>query len=126
MPSIILTWSSTFVITNSADARRFVIIDTKLYVSVVTLSKQDNGNFRQQLKSGLKRTSNWNKYQSGPKTYAQNRYLNQLVDPNFQGVNRLFVLSFENEEDRRSHSNYSLPKVELKDYNVTIHGKSNF
>ena len=126
MPSIILTWSSTFVITNSADARRFVIIDTKLYVSVVTLSKQDNGNFRQQLKSGFKRTSNWNKYQSGPKTYAQNRYLNQLVDPNFQGVNRLFVLSFENEEDRRSHSNYSLPKVELKDYNVTIHGKSNF
>ena len=90
MPSIILTWSSTFVITNSADARRFVIIDTKLYVSVVTLSKQDNGNFRQQLKSGFKRTSNWNKYQSGPKTYAQNRYLNQLVDPNFQGVNRLF------------------------------------
>ena len=126
MPSIILTWSSTFVITNSADARRFVIIDTKLYVSVVTLSKQDNGNFRQQLKSGFKRTSNWNKYQSGPKTYAQNRYLNQLVDPNFQGVNRLFVLSFENTEDRRSHSNYSLPKVELKDYNVTIHGKSNF
>ena len=126
MPSIILTWSSTFVITNSADARRFVIIDTKLYVSVVTLSKLDNGNFRQQLKSGFKRTSNWNKYQSGPKTYAQNRYLNQLVDPNFQGVNRLFVLSFENEEDRRSHSNYSLPKVELKDYNVTIHGKSNF
>ena len=126
MPSIILTWSSTFVITNSADARRFVIIDTKLYISVVTLSKQDNGNFRQQLKSGFKRTSNWNKYQSGPKTYAQNRYLNQLVDPNFQGVNRLFVLSFENEEDRRSHSNYSLPKVELKDYNVTIHGKSNF
>ena len=38
----------------------------------------------------------------------------------------LFVLSFENEEDRRSHSNYSLPKVELKDYNVTVHGKSNF
>ena len=126
MPSIILTWSSTFVITNSADARRFVIIDTKLYVSVVTLSKLDNGNFRQQLKSAFKRTSNWNKYQSGPKTYAQNRYLNQLVDPNFQGVNRLFVLPFENEEDRRSHSNYSLPKVELKDYNVTIHGKSNF
>ena len=46
------------------------------------------------------------------KTYAQNRYLNHLVDPSFQGVNRLFVLSFENEDDRTSHSTYYHPKVE--------------
>ena len=45
---------------------------------------------------------------------------NHLADPSFQGVNRLFVLSFENEDDRRSHSNYCLPKVEVKDYNVMI------
>ena len=48
----------------------------------------------QQLKSGFKKTINWNKYQSSIKTYAQNRYLNHLVNPSFQGVNRLFVLSF--------------------------------
>ena len=41
---------------------------------------------------------NWNKYQSDPKTYAQNRYLNHLVDPIFQEVNRLFVLSYENDD----------------------------
>ena len=49
------------------------------------------------------------------KTYAQNRYLNHLVNPSFQGVNKLFVLSFENENDRTLHSTYYLPKVEIKD-----------
>ena len=43
---------------------------------------------------------------------------NHLVDPIFQGVNRLFVLPFENENDRTSHSMYYLPKVEIKNYNV--------
>ena len=80
--------------------------DTKLYVPVVTLSNQDNTKLLQQLKSSLKRTINWNKYQSNPKTYSQNRYLTHLVDPSFQGVNRLFVLSFENEDDGTSHSTY--------------------
>ena len=77
----------------------------------------------QQLKYRFKRTINWNKYQSDPKTYAQNQYLNHLVDPSFQGVNRFFVLSFENENDRAPDSEYYLPKVEIKDYNVKIDGK---
>ena len=63
------------------------------------------------------------KYQSDPKTFPQNRYLNQLVDPSFQGVNRLFALSFENEDYRRSRSNYYLPKVEVKGYNAMIDGE---
>ena len=56
--------------------------------------------------------------------YAQKRYLNNLVDPSFQGVSRLFVLCFENENYRVSYSNYCLPKVEIKDYNITIDGKN--
>ena len=80
----------------------------------------------QQLKYGFKRTVNWNKYQSDRKTYQQNQYLNHLVDPSFQGAIRLFVLSFENESDRTSHSEYYLPKVEMKDYNVKIGGKNFF
>ena len=39
-------------------------------------------------------------------------------------MNRLFVLSFENEDDRTSHLTYYLPKVEIKDYNVVIDGKN--
>ena len=69
---------------------------------------------------------NWNKNQSNPKTYARNRCLNHLVNPSFQGVNRLFISSFKNENDRTSHSNYYLPKVEIKDYNVMIDGKNFF
>ena len=122
--SLFSTWSSTCVITNSTGEGRFTITDTKLYVPVVTLSTQDNAKLLQQLKSGFKRTINWNKYESNIKTFAQNRYLNYLINPSFQGVNRLFVLSFENENDRTSHSNYYLPKVEIKDYNVMIDGQN--
>ena len=57
---------------------------------------------------------------------AQNRYLNYLINPSFQGVNRLFVLAFENENGRTSHSTYCLPKVEIKDYNVMINGRNFF
>ena len=78
----------------------------------------------QQLKSGFKRTINWNKYESSVKTFAQNRYLNHLINPYFEGVNRRFVLSFENEHGRTSHSNYYLQKLEIKDYNVMIDGRN--
>ena len=124
--NLILTWSRDCVITNSEGEGKFVITETKLYVPVVTLSTQDNAKLLQQLKSGFKRTINWNKYESSIKTFAQNRYLNYLINPSFQGVNRLFVLPFENENDRTSHSTYYLPKVEIKDCNVMIHGRNFF
>ena len=67
-------WTSwTCVITNSTSGCRFAITDTSLYVPLVTLSTQDNAKFLQQLKSGFKRTINWKKIQSDPKTSAQNQ-----------------------------------------------------
>ena len=57
--NITLTWSSTCVITNSTGEEKFAMTDTKLYVLVVTLSTQGNTKFLQQLKSGFKRTINW-------------------------------------------------------------------
>ena len=121
--NIILTCSKDCVVSSENGETKFTITETKLYVPVVTLSTQDNSKLLQQLKSGFKRTINWNKYDSILKTFAQNRYLNYLINPSFQGVNRLFVLSFENENDRTSHSTYYLPKVKVKDYNVMIDGK---
>ena len=56
----------------------------------------------------------------------RNQYLDSLIDQIFQRVNRLLVLSFENEKDRKVHTGYYLPKVEIKDYNVKIDGKSFF
>ena len=122
----ILTWPSTCVITNSTGAGTFVKTEIKLYVPVVILSTQDNAKLLQQLKSGFKRTISWNKYQSDIRTYAQNQYLNHLIDLSFQGVNRLFVLFFENENGRTSHLEYYLPKVEIKDCNVKSDGKNFF
>ena len=87
-----------------------------------SLSTRDNDKLLQQLKSGFKATINWGKYQSDIKAYAGNQYLSHLVDPRFQGVNRIFVLSFEDENGRTLHSEYYLPKVEVKDYNVKIDG----
>ena len=124
--NLILTWSKDCVITNSTGEGKFAITETKLYVPVVTLSTKDNEKLLQQLKSGFKKTISWNKYESSIKTFAQNRYLNYLINPSFQGVNRLFVLSFENENDRTSHSTYYLPKVEIKDYNVMIDSRNFF
>ena len=101
--NLILTWSKDCVISSATGETKFKITETKLYVPVVTLSTQDNAKLLQQLKSGFKRTINWNKYESNIKIFAQNRYLNHLINPCFQGVNKLFVLSFENEDDRTSH-----------------------
>ena len=120
--SLFLTWSSTCVFTNSTGEARFTITDRKLSVPILTLLTQDNAKLLQQLKSGFRRTTNWNKYQSDPKIYTQNRYLNHLVNLSFQGVNKLFVLSFENENDRTSHLTYYFQKIK-KDYNVMIDGK---
>ena len=124
--NVILTWSSTCVITNSTGAGTFEITDTKLYVPVVTLSTKENAKLLQQLKSGFKRVINWNKYLSKPELLRQNPNLNYLIEPSFQGVNRLFILAFENETQRTSHSGYYLRNVEIKNYNIVINGENFF
>ena len=111
--NLILTCSSTCVITNSTGAGTFKMIDTKLYVPVATLSTQDNSKLLQQLNSGFKRVISWNKYLSKPELLAQNPSVNHLVEPSFQGVNRLFVLAFKNDTQRTSHSDHYLPNVKF-------------
>ena len=73
----------------------FLITDTKLHVSVVTLSKENDKKLLEQLKSGFKRTAKWNKYRSQMIDQGDNNNFNYLIDPTFTKVNRLFVLSFE-------------------------------
>ena len=104
----------------------FTITETRLYVPVVTLSAQDNAKLLPQLKSGFKRTIDWNKYLSKRELLAQNPNLNHLVEVSFQGINRLFVLAFENDTQRTSNKTYDLLNVEIKDYNVLIDEKNFF
>ena len=117
-----------YCFTNSAGQNAtFAITDTKLYVPVVTLSTQDNARLLEQLKSDFKRVINWNKYLSKPELLTQNRNLNHLVEPSFQGINRLFVLAFKGDDTQRtSFKRYYLANVEIKDYSIMINGETFF
>ena len=99
---------------------RFEITDCELYVPVVTLSSENDNKLLEQLKSGFRRLIKWNKYMSEMSNQNKNNNLNYLIDPTFSNVNRLFVLSFENEDDRTSYYKYYVPSVEIKDYNIHI------
>ena len=104
------------------------ITDCKLYVPVVTLSKDDEIKLLTNLKSGFKREIIWNKYRSQMTTEEVNNNLNILVDPTFTNVSRLFALAYKVEVDddnnvidnRQSFSNFYLPNIMVKDYNVII------
>ena len=106
---LILDWSANCVIIYTDVANQvptFTITETNLYVPVVTLSTQDNAKLLPQLKSGFKRTISWNKYLSKPELLTWNANLNHLIEPHFQGVNRLFLLAFEDDAQRTSNKRY--------------------
>ena len=90
------------------------------------MSTKDDNSFLEQLKSGFKRTINWNKHRSEMTNETKTNHLNHLIDPTFTKFNRIFVLLFENEEDRTSFSKYYEPKVEINDFNVLVDGKRFF
>ena len=97
-----------------------------MYVSVVTLSTENDNEFLEQLKSGFKKTVKWNKYRSEMTKQTKTNNLNYLINPTFDKVNRLFALFFENEKDRTCFSKHYTPKVEIKDFNVLVDGNSFF
>ena len=139
--SLALSWSENCVITSmekrilvacqpnrgdSPESAAFKIKDCKLDAPVVTLSAENDNKLLEQLKTRFKKTIKWNKYRSEMSSQTKNNNLNYLIDPTFTNVNRLFVLTFENEDDRTSFSKYYVPKVEMKDFNVLIDGKPFF
>ena len=92
----------------------------KLYIRAVTLPKDDEIKLLTNLKSGFTREIIWNKYRSQMTTEAINNNLNILIGPTITNVNRLFVLTYQNADDRRSFSQFYFPKVMVKDFNVII------
>ena len=87
-------WTANCVITfcDKYQAKTFAKTDTKLYFSIVSLSKEDTSELLQQLKSGFKRTTNCDKYQSKGITQLRKQYLVYIIDPSFQGVNKPFFI----------------------------------
>ena len=114
-----------YEIDNRVNAR-FEITDVNFFVPVVTLSEENDIQPLEQLKTGFKRTIKWNKYRSQMSIQPQS---NNLIDPTFTSLNRLFVLSFprnNNTDSRNYFSNYYVPKVKVNDFNILIDGKSFF
>ena len=105
------------------------IDNDKLYVPVVTLSINDNIKFLENIKQGFKRTISWNKYKFEITTQPENNDLDDLIDPTFRNINRLFVLSFKNGNDdptRNSLDRYYMLLVVIKDFNALIDNKPLF
>ena len=111
-----LTWKKECVLSTDAGDAVFIINDTKLYVPVVTLSKEDNKDFIEQQNKGFKRSIYWNEYKTKEINEDADanvfKYIN--LDPYFQGVNRLFVMVYnrvDGQPIRNGQRKYYLPKL---------------
>ena len=125
-----LTWKKECVLSTGVGEAVFIINDTKLYVPVVTLSKEDNKDFIEQQNKGFQRSIYWNEY----KTKEINedvdanafKYIN--LDPSFQGVNRLFAMAYSraynNQPNKNDQRKYYLPRIDLEKYNIIIDGRN--
>ena len=128
-----LDWTIDYVMSAIADTN-LKITNTKLYFSIVTLSRKDNVKLVKLLEEGFKRPVYWNEYQTKIETRnLDNNNLTRFpLDASFQGVRRLFVLAFNNTTVnvpnnpinntnnrvlRNSHTKYILPRVNMTNYN---------
>ena len=117
------------VLSTDAGDAVFIINDTKMYVLVVTLSKEDNKDFIEHQHKGFQRSIYWNEYKTKGQDKDANanefKYIN--LDPSFQGVNRLFVMAYSRADNNQATKNaqrkYYLPKIDLKKYDVIIDGR---
>ena len=118
-----LTWKKECVLSIDAGNAVFIINDTKLYIPVVTLSNEDNKDFIKQQNKGFQGSIYWNEYKIKEKNEDQDanvfKYIN--LDPSFQGVNRLFVMAYNREDDqptRNGRRKYYLPRIGFKKYAI--------
>ena len=144
--SLTLTWSQHYVLnritTQAAVAAQgnnparpvinvpinaaFKTTDRKLYVSVVILPTENHKKLLEQSRTGFERTIKWNNYRPEVTNQTKNNNLNYSIDRIFTKVKRLFVLTFENKNDRTSFSKFYLLNIQMKKFNVLIDVKKVF
>ena len=109
--SLDLNWSENCVMVTTnlaAQTPSFSINDTKLYVPAETLSTQDNTKLLKQWNLVLKKQLTGINNNQTCQQKDRNQYSDGLIDTSFQGIIRLFVLSFENEAQGKSYKRYYL------------------
>ena len=124
-----LTWKKECVLSTADDNAVIIINDTKMYVPIVTLSKEDKKDFIEQKTKGFQRSIYWNEYKTKELTENAdaNVFKNINLDPSFQGVNRLFVMTCNRADGhpiRNGQQKYYLPRIDLGKYNVIIDGRN--
>ena len=118
-----------------ANTATFKIADAKLYVSIVTLSAEDNVKLSKLVSDGFKRSIYWNKYKVIDNILVQiataneEKYIRELLDSSYQGVKRLFVLAYNNTAGNNqvsvdSFKKYFLPRFKIENYNIEIDGRN--
>ena len=116
-----------FIIGNRTGAT-LAITDTKLYVPVVTLKTEGNAKLLKLLSEVFKRSVYWNKNKITLKDYAANKNIRERLDISFQGVSRLFVLTYErgdaNYVNEKAFNKYFFPKITIENYNFEIDGRN--
>ena len=124
-----LTWKKECVLSTGDGEAVFIINDTRLYVPVVTLSKEDNKDFIEQQNKGFQRSIYWNEYKTKEinEDADANVFKYIKLDPSFQGVNILFVMVYNianGQPNRNGRKKYYLPRIDLEKYNVIIDGRN--
>ena len=130
-----LKWYKTCLLTTATTAT-FEITDAKLYVPIVpTLTLEDNLKLSKLLNEGFKRPIYWNKYKVTSNRVVEitanndTKYIGELLDSSCQGVNRLFLLAYDNTEGNNqvsvdSYKKYFLPRIKINNYNIEIDGRN--
>ena len=98
-----------------------------MYVPICTLETKQNLKLTNLIRKGFKRSVFWNKYKSKIETHELETH---QLDSSFQGVNKLFLLAYDNTEngnnrvERNSHRKYFLPGINITKSNVLIDGRN--
>ena len=121
-----------------ADSAIFKITDAKLYVPIVTLSAEDNVKLSKLLGEGFKRSIYCKKYNVIDNKVVEiaanneEKYIRELLDSSYQGIERLFVLAYDNTSDDANNNQVSIdsfkkyfpPRFKNENYNIEIDGKN--
>ena len=118
-----------------ANTATFKITVAKLYVQIITLSAEENVKLSKLLSEGFKNSIYCNKYKVIDNivveiaTNNEGKHIRELLDSSWQGVKRLFVLAYNNNEGNNqvsvdSYKKYFLPRVKIGNYNTEIDGRN--